>query len=60
MEGDGIYFGRRANEERIAAMNAPHPQARKAHLDMADRYDDLAVAIAERDQVFGQELNGAA
>jgi hypothetical protein len=60
MEGDGIYFGRRANEERVAAMKAAHPRARNAHLEMADRYHDLAVAIEEREHVLGQKLNGAA
>jgi hypothetical protein len=59
-EGDGIYFGRRASEERVAAMKSPHPQARKAHLEMANRYDDLATAISEREHVLGRSLNGAA
>lgn len=49
MEGDGIYFERRANEERIAAMKAPDPRARKAHLELAERYGDLATAISSRD-----------
>jgi hypothetical protein len=63
MEGDSIYFGRRASEERIAAMKAPHPRARKAHLELADRYDDLATAIVSRDRRdrhVGQVLDGAA
>ena len=59
MEGDGIYFGRRAGEERSAAMKARHPQARKAHLEMADRYADLATAIASREYVVDRKLNGA-
>ena len=46
MEGDLHYFIRRASEERLAAMKAPHPSARKAHLEMAARYDDLATGIA--------------
>ena len=46
MEGDAIYFMRRANEERLAAMKAAHPSARRAHLELAGRYDDLADAIA--------------
>ena len=46
MEGDFNYFSRRAREERVAAMKAPHPTARQAHADMAERYDDLATAIA--------------
>jgi hypothetical protein len=49
MEGDAAYFGRRAQEERVAAMKAAHPAARRAHLDMARRYSDLATAIGTRD-----------
>jgi hypothetical protein len=60
MEGDSIYFGRRANEERIAAMKAPHPRARKAHLELADRYQDLASAIATRESALSEERSGAA
>jgi hypothetical protein len=60
MEGDSIYFGRRANEERIAAMKAPHPRARKAHLELADRYQDLASAIATRESPLSEERSGAA
>lgn len=46
MEGDAIYLNRRASEERIAAMKAAHPNARRAHLEMARRYEELANAIA--------------
>jgi hypothetical protein len=46
MEGDAAYFGRRAREEREAAMRAAHPAAQHAHLEMARRYDDLGTAIA--------------
>jgi len=60
MEGDVVYFGRRANEERIAAMKAPHPQARKAHLEMAERYADLATAIASREARFHLNPKSAA
>lgn len=45
MEGDAIYFSRRANEERTAAMRAANPSARRSHLDMATRYDELVKAI---------------
>ena len=55
MEGDHLYFRRRAQEERVAAMKAPHPTARQAHLDMADRYDELASAIAGHLGRFGAE-----
>jgi hypothetical protein len=50
MEGDTIYFSRRAGEERTAAMKAAHPAARQAHLDLAGRYDDLAQSIAAQDR----------
>lgn len=45
MESDAVFFTRRAREERFAASKAEHPQARKAHLQMAARYADLARAI---------------
>jgi len=45
MESDAAFFTRRAREERFAATRAEHPQARKAHLQMAARYSDLARAI---------------
>ena len=46
MEADFNYFRRRAYEEREAAMKAHHASARRAHRDMADRYDELSKAIA--------------
>jgi hypothetical protein len=45
MDGDAIYFGRRAREEREAALKCSHPRARQSHLDLAERYDELASAI---------------
>lgn len=45
MEGDAVYFSRRAQEERDAASQAPHATARQIHLEMADRYDELAAAM---------------
>jgi len=45
MEGDVIYFSRRAHEERAAAMQAANPNARRSHLDLATRYDELVKAI---------------
>lgn len=49
MESDAIYFARRAKEEREAAMKAT-PVARQIHIEMADRYDEFASAIALREQ----------
>lgn len=45
MEGDAIYFGRRAREERVAALKSANANARRSHLDMANRYDELVSAI---------------
>lgn len=56
MQGDAIYFEQRANEERVAAMRAPHPSARQAHLEMAERYDDLASALSSREPLPPPEL----
>jgi hypothetical protein len=53
MEGDRAYFGRRAIEERIAAMKSAHPNVRKTHLDMAARYEELAQAISAREKALG-------
>ena len=53
MERDAVYFGRRAKEERAAAMKAPDPRARKAHRDMADRYNELSNADGSRERKGG-------
>jgi hypothetical protein len=45
MESNALYFSRRAAEERIAAMKADNQNARRAHLELADRYGDLADAF---------------
>lgn len=45
MEGDSVYFSRRAQAERDAASKAADDTARNIHLEMAERYDDLAAAI---------------
>ena len=48
MEIDIIYFSRRAQEERLAAMSAADLRARQVHLEMAERYDGLAARIEMR------------
>ena len=53
MQGDAIYFRRRAAEERAAAGIAAHPVARQAHIDMAERYEDLATSIVARESQLG-------
>jgi hypothetical protein len=52
MEADFIYFRRRAQEEREAAMRSPHEAARRAHRTMADRYDELSDAIVAHHRVL--------
>jgi len=44
-ERDVDYFQRRAAEERSAADRATSEGARNAHLDLAQRYDELAQGI---------------
>ena len=43
-ECDHDYFERRAGEERSAAAGAANPAARRAHLELAARFDDMAAA----------------
>jgi hypothetical protein len=45
METDLAYFRRRASEEYLGHANADHPTAKKKHLEMAKRYEDLARSI---------------
>jgi hypothetical protein len=56
VETDVIYFARRALEERLAAKTATHELARRSHLEMAERYEELASAITEREQLLGLHL----
>lgn len=60
MEVDTIYFRRRASEERTAALQARHAQVREAHLQMAERYEDLVRAIVARERVIGIRTSDAA
>jgi len=53
MESDLTYFARRAEEERSAAAQAAHPEARQRHVEMAERYEDLVRAIAMSHQQLG-------
>ena len=50
METDYGYFRRRASEEREAAMKAEHSAARRAHLELAHRCEDLATEIEANEQ----------
>lgn len=44
IETDYEYFQRRAAEERAAAQRTDHPDARRSHLELAERYDEVAAA----------------
>jgi hypothetical protein len=46
MKGDASYFIRRAAEEKLAAGAATHSRSRKAHLELAARYEDIARDLA--------------
>jgi hypothetical protein len=48
MESDAAYFRRRALEEHLAALKADNPNARRAHCELAARYEELARAIVEQ------------
>lgn len=45
MESNLTYYRRRAGEEFLAAIRAEHHKARRAHLDMSARYEDLIRAL---------------
>jgi hypothetical protein len=58
MQSDAKYFANRAAEEFIAGAEAKHPEARRAHLELAVRYDDLARHITLQDQlIFGGDAD---
>jgi hypothetical protein len=46
------YVGRRAADERAAAMNAVHPKAREAHLELAQAYLSLVKSIVRRERLL--------
>ena len=45
MDNDAVYYRRRLAEEKAAAIHAPHPQARAAHLEMAARYEERLASV---------------
>lgn len=49
MESDRLYFFRRAEEERAAGAAAAGVEAREAHMELARRYDNLALAIEQHE-----------
>ncbi|MGI8705187.1 MAG: hypothetical protein ACR2JJ_05250 [Sphingomicrobium sp.] len=50
MEDDLTYFKRRASEERAAAKKATQLLERDTHLEMAERFEELANAILGRER----------
>jgi hypothetical protein len=60
VEHDADYCRRRAAEERVSAFAALDPRARQIHLDMAERYEDLARAIVAFEHYLGNQLEAAA
>ncbi len=56
MQSDMSYFSHRAEEELRAATTSLDPKARRVHLDLASRYDDLAQGILAHER----RLDGAA
>jgi len=58
IENDATYFRRRAEEERAAASTAASEAARHAHLEMAQRYGQLAKAIGMSDPVVTAQMTG--
>ncbi len=53
MEAETAYLLRRAREEREAATKAAHPAARQAHLELAQRYEEMASSIAAHEKRLG-------
>ena len=47
MTNDRSYFMRRAAQERSAADHAADAGARKAHKELAERYQNLVGAVAD-------------
>lgn len=50
LEDDLSYFARRLSHEMVAASQAQHPNARRAHVEMAKQYEDRVRALASRTQ----------
>lgn len=53
MTNDMSYFLKRASEERTAAIHARDPRARRAHADMAERYEERVRAMtAHHERIY--------
>jgi hypothetical protein len=60
MSEDIHYFALRAAEERLAAMQSAHLNARASHLEMARRYQERVDAISRRPFSARLDVAGAA
>jgi hypothetical protein len=60
MESDAAYFRRRASEEYVACASAAHSAARRSHLELGRRYEDLAWAIDAQEHRLGINPRSAA
>jgi hypothetical protein len=59
MSGTGVvtsdlsYYRQRASEERTAALNSRNPRVRRAHTEMAERYEERVRGMASHhEQLF--------
>jgi hypothetical protein len=55
---DPDYYRQRAEEEISAAMASGSTQIRKSHLELAHRYGELALALAERQHITRAAAGG--
>jgi hypothetical protein len=53
VQDDATYYRTRAQEEIDAAMAADSTSARRAHLELAQRYEELALALEQRRDATG-------
>jgi hypothetical protein len=56
MEPDHIHFARLAQAERKAAQGAATKWQRESHLELAQRYEDLASALLAHSNLLGRDL----
>jgi hypothetical protein len=50
MANDLSYFLKRASDERTSALHARDPRVRKAHLEMAERYEERVREITAKQE----------
>lgn len=60
MMGNFEYFSRRMQQEQAAATSASDPQARRVHLEMAQRYAELVTSGDNRRHLAAGDFLSAA